>query len=138
MRSLPARAGGPCTHLRTTANVRGAGAGGSGHARAARVGHNGSMTVPGLAPRGGLGGIVAVWVSAAVIAIAIGVIAPPDWRAAWMPVDLAFCVVLAFIIQLVYGHAEGFIRRVAASVLGALVVMGLIGLGLGLASLFSA
>ena len=39
--------------------------------------------------------------------------------------------------QLVVGHAEGFVRRVAASVIGAFVVMGLIGVGLGLASLFA-
>lgn len=96
------------------------------------------MSVPGLAPRGGFGGIVAVWVSAAVLAIVIGLVAPPDWRAAWMPVGLAFCLILAFVLQLVSGHAEGFLRRVAASILGALVVMGMIGLGLGLASLFAA
>jgi len=95
------------------------------------------MTVPVLAPRGGFGSIVAVWVSSAVIAIAIGLAAPPDWRAAWMPVGLAACLILAFILQLAYGHAEGFLRRVAASILGALIVMGLIGLGLGLASLFA-
>lgn len=95
------------------------------------------MTVPGLAPRDGLGGIVAVWAAAVVIAVAIGSFAPSDWRAAWMPVGLAGCVILAFVIQLTGGRAEGFLRRVAASVLGALVVMGLIGLGLGLATLFS-
>ncbi|WP_288785766.1 hypothetical protein [uncultured Microbacterium sp.] len=96
------------------------------------------MSIPGLAPRGGLGGIVAVWVAAAVIAVVIGFVAPPDWRAAWMPVGLAGCIVLAFVVQFAYGHAEGFLRRVAASALGAMAVMGLIGLGLGLASMFSA
>ena len=90
------------------------------------------MTVPGLAPRGGIGGIVAVWIAGAVIAVTIGLVAPSEWRAAWMPVGLAACLVLAFVVQLVQGHAEGFLRRVAASVLGAMVVMGLIGLGLGL------
>jgi hypothetical protein len=95
------------------------------------------MTVPGLAPRGGLAGIVAVWVVAAVVAITIGLVAPEEWRAAWMPVGLAGCLILAFVIQLVHGHAAGFLPRVAASVVGALVVMGLIGLGLGLASLFA-
>lgn len=96
------------------------------------------MSIPGLAPRGGFGGIVAVWVAAAVIAVVIGFVAPPDWRAAWMPVGLAGCIVLAFVVQFAYGHAEGFLRRVAASALGAMGVMGLIGLGLGLASMFSA
>ena len=73
-----------------------------------------------------------------VIAVVIGFVAPPDWRAAWMPVGLAGCIVLAFVVQFAYGHAEGFLRRVAASALGAMAVMGLIGLGLGLASMFSA
>ena len=53
-----------------------------------------------------------------------------------MPVGLAGCLILAFAVQLGVGHAEGFLRRVAASVLGALVVMGLFGLGMGLISLF--
>lgn len=95
------------------------------------------MTVPGLAPRGGFAGVVAVWIVAAVVAVTIGLVAPDDWRAAWMAVGLGGSVILAFAIQLVHGHAEGFLRRVAASVLGALLVMGLIGLGLGLASLFA-
>ncbi|WP_448390358.1 hypothetical protein [Microbacterium aurum] len=94
------------------------------------------MTVPGLAPRAGLSGIIAVWVAAAVISVVIGIVAPEDWRAAWMPVGLAGCLILAFAVQLGVGHAEGFLRRVAASVLGALVVMGLFGLGMGLISLF--
>ena len=37
------------------------------------------MSIPGLAPRGGFGGIVAVWVAAAVITIVIGFAAPSDW-----------------------------------------------------------
>lgn len=93
--------------------------------------------MPALAPRDGIGRIALVWLAAAVVAVAIGIVAPPDQRAAWMPVGFAGCVCLAFVVQLGVGHAEGFIRRVAASVLGALVVMGMIGLGLGLASLFS-
>ena len=94
------------------------------------------MTVPGLAPRTGYGGIVAVWVAAGVIAVVVGLVVPGEGRAAWMPVGLAACVVLAFVVQLVPGHAEGFVRRVAASVLGALVVTGLVGLGIALGSFF--
>ena len=95
------------------------------------------MTVPGLAPRGGLGGIAGAWGAGAIFAVTIGLVAPAEGRAAWMAVGLAACLVLAFVIQLAQGHAEGFLRRVAASVLGAMVVMGLIGVGLGLASLFA-
>lgn len=95
------------------------------------------MTIPGLAPRTGFGGIVAVWAAAAVIAVVIGLAAPSEWRAAWMPVGLAGCVLLAFAVQLFVGQADGFLRRVAASVLGSMLVMALVGLGLGLASLFA-
>ncbi len=96
------------------------------------------MTLPGLAPRGGLVGIVAVWVVGAVLAVTIGVTVPESLRGAWMPVGMAGCIILAFGIQLASGHAEGFLRRVAASALGALVVMGLIGAGLALASFVAA
>ncbi|WP_431803284.1 hypothetical protein [Microbacterium sp. bgisy203] len=93
------------------------------------------MSVPGLAPRGGFAEIVAVWIAAAVVTVAIALAAPAPQRAEWLPLGLAACVILAFVIQLARGHAEGFLRRVAASVLGALVVMGLVSLGLALASL---
>lgn len=95
------------------------------------------MTLPGLAPRAEYGGIVGVWAAGAVIAIVIGVVAPADWRAAWMAVGMAACLILAFGVQLVQGHSQGFLRRVAMSTLGAFVVMGLIGLGLGLSSMFA-
>ncbi|WP_336631677.1 MULTISPECIES: hypothetical protein [unclassified Microbacterium] len=95
------------------------------------------MTVPGLAPRGGFGAIVGVWGAGAAIAVTVGLAVPPEWRAAWMAVGLAACILISFSVQLWQGHPEGFIRRVAASALGAMLVMGLIGLGLGLASLFA-
>lgn len=95
------------------------------------------MTLPELAPRAGYGGIVGVWLAGAVFAVVIGVVAPGDWRAAWMPVGMAACLILAFVVQLVQGHSQGFLQRVAASALGAFVVMGLIGLGLGLSSMFA-
>lgn len=84
-----------------------------------------------------LGGIVAVWVLAAVIAVVIGIVAVPDWRGAWLGVGLGGCLIAAFAIQLSPGRPEGFIERVAASVLGAALVMGVISLGFGLAALVS-
>ena len=94
------------------------------------------MTTSGLLPRSGVGGVIAVWITGGALAIAIGLAVPSEWRAAWMTVALAVCLVVAFVIQLAVGHADGFLRRVSASVVGAFVVMALIGLGLGLASLF--
>lgn len=93
------------------------------------------MAVPELAPRRTLGGIVAVWVVAAVIGVLVGLLAGDEWRAQWLAVGLGGCLILAFAIQLWSGRSQGFTERVAAGVLGALVVMGVISLGFGLASI---
>jgi hypothetical protein len=95
------------------------------------------MATPALAPQRTFAGVVAVWIAAAVVSLAIGIIAPPEWRSAWMPLGMALCLVLAFGIQLRTGRSQGFIERVAASSLGALLVMGLVGVGFGLATLFA-
>ena len=95
------------------------------------------MSSPDLAPRRSLGGVIAVWIVAAVAALAVGAFAPEDWRAAWMPVAMGVSIIVAFAVQLATGSPRGFLQRMAASVLGALVVMGFIGIGLGLATLFT-
>jgi len=82
-------------------------------------------------------GVIVVWAIAAVVAVLIGILAPPDWRAAWMGVGMGLIIPIAFAVQLWPGRSQGFIRRMALSVLGALLVMGLIGVGLGLATLFA-
>ncbi len=93
------------------------------------------VAVPELAPRRTLGGIIAVWVLAAVIAILIGIFSTPDARAAWLGVGLGGCLIAAFAVQLWSGRSQGFTERVAGSVLGAALVMGVISLGFGLAAL---
>ena len=82
-----------------------------------------------------MGGIVAVWVVAAVIGVAIGVLVGDAERAAWLGVGLGGCLVLAFAIQLWSGRSQGFTQRVAASILGAMLVMGILSLGFGLAAI---
>ena len=99
------------------------------------MGDDGAVAVPELAPRRTFGGIVAVWVLAALIAIVVGIFATPDWRAAWLGVGLGGCLIVAFATQLWSGRSQGFTERVAASVLGAALVMGVISLGFGLAAL---
>lgn len=96
------------------------------------------MALPDLAPRSAVRSIAAAWVLAAAIALGIGIIVPFDAQAAWMAMGMGIVVIASFAIQLAHGRPTGFIERVAASVLGSMVVMGLIGIGLGLASLFSA
>lgn len=93
------------------------------------------MVVPELAPRRTYGGIIAVWVVAAVIGVIVGLFAGDDWRAQWLAVGMGGCLILAFAVQLWSGRSQGFTERVAASGLGALVVMGVISLGFGLAAI---
>ncbi|WP_214466364.1 hypothetical protein [Microbacterium flavescens] len=93
------------------------------------------MAVPELAPRRTFGGIIAVWVVAAVIGVLVGLFAGDDWRAQWLAVGLGGCLILAFVVQLWSGRSQGFTERVAASTLGALLVMGVISLGFGLAAI---
>ena len=76
-----------------------------------------------------------MWVVAAVLGVSIGLFVPAEWRAAWLVVGLGGCLILAFSVQLAYGRSQGYIQRVAMSILGALVVMGVISLGFGLAAL---
>jgi hypothetical protein len=99
------------------------------------VRQNEGMTTPELAPRSMFGGVIAVWVAGGLIAIAIGLFVPVDWRAAWLTVGLGACLLLAFAVQLATGRSKGFIDRVAASVLGALLVMGVLSAGFGLAAI---
>lgn len=92
------------------------------------------MTVPELAPRRTIWGVLAVWIVAALTGIAIGVFVPEEWRSAWLIVGLGGCLVLSFAVQLWYGRSQDFLVRVAASVLGAMVVMAVISAGFGLAA----
>lgn len=96
------------------------------------------MTDPLTVPRPAMAGVIVVWSIAAVIAVVVGILAEPDWRAAWMGVGLGVVIPIAFAVQLWSGRSQGFIQRVALSVLGSMLVMGLIGVGLGLATLLSA
>jgi CDP-diglyceride synthetase len=93
------------------------------------------MTVPELAPRRTVWGVLAVWIVAALTGVAIGIFVPEDWRAAWLIVALGACVVLSFGIQLWYGRSQEFLVRVAASALGAMLVMAVISAGFGLAAI---
>lgn len=105
--------------------------------RNVRLRENGQVVAPELVPRRTIGGIIAVWIVAALVGIAIAVFVPLGWRAQWLAVGLAGCLIASFLVQLAYGRSQGFTQRVGASVLGAFVVLGMMSLGFGLASLFS-
>lgn len=97
--------------------------------------NNGVMTDPALAPRNASVGVFVVWAAAFVAAVAIGIFVPEEWRLPWMLVGFGGVVLLSFALQLWYGRTQGFIVRVAGSVTGALLLMGLISVGFGLAAL---
>ena len=93
------------------------------------------MAVPELAPRRTFGGIIAVWVVAAVIGVLVGLLAGDAWRAQWLAVGLGGCLILAFVVQLWSGRSQDARGASSPSALGALVVLGVISLGFGLAAI---
>lgn len=101
------------------------------------MGDNGVMTEPALAPRNAFVGVLVVWGVAFAAAIAVGLFVPEDWRVPWLIVAFGGVVLLSFAVQLWYGRTQGFILRVAGGALGALLVMGVVSVGFGLAALVS-
>jgi len=87
------------------------------------------------APRVRIGGVIVVWIGALAIGVLIGLLTPVGQRAAWLTIGLAGCLVLSFAVQLWAGRAEGFISRVALSMVGSLVVLGIISAVFGVAAL---
>ncbi|GAA2539715.1 hypothetical protein GCM10009860_20690 [Microbacterium mitrae] len=96
------------------------------------------MSTPELAPRSPFPGIVAVWVAGLLAASAIGLFVGVEARPQWLCVALGGCLILTFGIQVAYGRPNGFIRRVGLSMLGALMVMGVVSVGFGLAEMMTA
>ena len=95
----------------------------------------GGMSERLVVPRNAFVGVVAVWFLALVISVLIGVLVSELERTPWLVLGFAGLVVASFAVQLWYGSAVGFIFRVGASVVGALLVMGLISTVFGLAAL---
>jgi hypothetical protein len=93
------------------------------------------MSTPDLAPRGTFGGVIAVWVVGLLLGLGVCIFVPLPWRGAWLVLSLAGCLALSFGVQLWYGRSQGFIQRVAASTLGALVVLGLVSAVFGIVAI---
>ena len=93
------------------------------------------MSAPELAPRSSVGGIAAVWIAALLAGIAVAIFVPAAYQAQWFVLALAASLLVSFGVQLAYGRSPGFIRRVAASVLGALLALGIVSAGVGLATI---
>lgn len=97
--------------------------------------NNGVMSEPSLAPRSALGGVIVVWVAALLAGIGIGVFVPEVWRAQWLLVGFGGAALLSFAVQLWYGQTRGFIFRIGLSIVGALLILGVVSVGFGLAAL---
>lgn len=82
-----------------------------------------------------IGGVIVAWIGTIAIGVLIGLLTPVGQRAAWLTIGLAGSLVLSFAVQLWAGRAQGFISRVALSMLGSIVILGLISAGFGLAAL---
>ena len=93
---------------------------------------------PALAPRSPFIGIVAVWVLAAIAAVLIGVLVPAADRFEWLCVALGGLLIVTFAVQIFIGRAQGFVLRLGASVLGSLVLLGLVSIGFGIAAMTGA
>ena len=99
------------------------------------LGHNGRMSQPELAPRNPLIGMVVVWVVGAIAALLAGFLPPAEDRFGWMLVAAGAVMLFAFLVPLSEGRSDGFIGRMAGSVLGALAVMALISIVVGAVSI---
>ncbi|CDK01693.1 Predicted membrane protein [Microbacterium sp. C448] len=93
------------------------------------------MSAPELAPRSSVGGIAAIWIAALLGGVAVAIFVPAAYQAQWFVLALAASLLLSFGVQLAYGRSTGFIRRVAASVLGALVALGVVSVAVGVATI---
>lgn len=94
------------------------------------------MSDPVVSPRRSLAGMAAVWIVAGLAALAIGVWVPRPVQPTWGIIAFGFCVVLGFALQLVSARQDGFVRRAAVSIVGALVVMGVISACFAVVGLF--
>lgn len=104
-----------------------------------RCGHyDVTMSEPALASRSAFRGMVAVWIASLVVAVALGFVLPEEDRVGWLLIAFGAIVLVSFAVQLAHGRAQGFIVRMAGSVVGALMIMGAVSGVFGLAALASA
>lgn len=64
-----------------------------------------------------------VWLLALASVAAIAVITPAEDRLAWMGLTAAGCTVVTLCIQIATRRKEGYVNRVTASLVGAVVVL---------------
>lgn len=78
--------------------------------------------------------IGSVWLVALLLGILIGVLSRPAGYASWLSLALAVCALLGFVAQLATQEKDGFITRLAATLTGSFVILGVFGTVLWLAT----
>ncbi|MEJ1088966.1 hypothetical protein WDU99_11620 [Microbacterium sp. Mu-80] len=91
-----------------------------------------------LAPRNAFHGVIAVWSVALVTALVLGFALPADIRTGWLLIAFGGVVLLSFAVQLAYARPQGYIVRVSASIVGSLVLMGIVSAAFAIAALATA
>ena len=79
--------------------------------------------------------VAAVWAVALMLGVLISVISARDQYAAWLSLALGVCVIASFAAQLATQQKNGFVNRLAATLTGAFLILGVIGAILGLTTL---
>lgn len=69
--------------------------------------------------------VVAVWVAALVGVIGVGILAAPERHITWVSILMLVLICLACVLQLAQAEADGFVRRMSESLVGALVILGI-------------
>lgn len=69
--------------------------------------------------------IAVIWLAAVVAAVGIGVLADPDRQLAWVPIAMLMLLFATALIQLGSAEARGFIHRMALSLSGAAIILGI-------------
>jgi uncharacterized membrane protein YeaQ/YmgE (transglycosylase-associated protein family) len=76
--------------------------------------------------------IAAVWVAAALCAVATGVFVEPRNDLSWLSLSLGGCVVGSLFVQIATREKRGFVSRLVASIMGAVVVLAIAAIVLAL------
>ena len=64
-----------------------------------------------------------VWLAALVGVVGVGVFASPARHLTWVSIVMLVLICLACVVQLLLQRADGFVRRMSTSLVGALVIL---------------
>jgi hypothetical protein len=73
------------------------------------------------------GSIGAVWAVSIVLALLIGLLSPHAGYGSWLSLALGVSVLLAFAAQLATQRKDGFVNRLAATLTGSFIILGVTG-----------